>query len=704
MFSCNVDNCVTCSGVNICQTCAANFTLTADGSKCLQPIRDIIQPKIDYTTFDPAEEIVRVQFEESVAGMDLETFIYTLVDKITGEEMKCTLCKSEKIPKNERLLKFSIDSYREILSAQLKVTYPVNKQLKKKSRILASEDDTQTLIIDDLYVSGRAGLSAGTGGAAKRATDIKGSFIAFNSIRFFGFFFLGFLDTVQAFWPTSLFSWLQVWTLFRGPFLAYLERFTMWHRKWYLLVINFGEPFADFADWNLDGKVCIAGNEYPLNRVGCSLTDTFGQNFIVILFILLFCLLVSAAFAIVAIYRRRSNKNEETPSLFGSQFSYKTGLIFFLRFMNAIQPSLCIWSVLQFDTHFKTPNMALGVVISFIFTVYSLTILFLTMILALRIWNHSKTLQNDTELDNCVSISNKVGGWLSCLSFQFNTLKKPTAYYQLLNPVVEGIRVLLICVLVVAVKNPKVGLSFILIVEFLRLCYRAVLLKAISSWVYYVEELLFSLVFFMFVASSLGAVTKVATEITLQTSVALFMVSLIIIVWIICLFNILWDIVVKVKEYRSSETQKKSRKYQEADTNVNSSPTNLNILQMQEGSPEEKAQRNRIQQDNSIDEIAYPKHQHQTGNVLESEQNVINEDNYDPELDEGIGGVYKTKISKPQITQKHAIDEDNFGAELDEGNDRANNTNSKAGKLSVTIGSPQIPKTGGMNVEGSPFI
>jgi hypothetical protein len=514
---------------------------------------------------------------------------------------------------------------------------------------------------------------------------------------------LGFLNTVQAFWPTSLFSWLQVWSLFRGPFLAYLERFTMWHRKWYLLVINFGEPFADladFADWNIDGKVCISGTEYPFNRLGCSLTDTFGQNFIVILFILLFCLLVSATLTIVAIYRRRSNRNGATQTLFGSEFSYKTSLIFFLRFMNAIQPSLCIWSVLQFDTYIKTPNMALGVVISFIFTVYSLTILFLTMILALRIWNHSKTLQNDTELDNCVSISNKVGGLLSCLSFQFNTLKKPTAYYQLLNPVVEGIRVLLICVLVVAVNDPKVGLSFILIVEFLRLCYRAVLLKAISSWVYYVEELLFSLVFFMFVASTLGAVTKVASQITLQNSVAVFMAALIIIVWIICLFNILWDILVKVREYRSCKTEKRSRNYQEAQTNVNSSPANLNKLQMLEGSPEEKAQRNRVKRIGN-DEITYPQHQHQTGHVLESEQNFINEANYDPEIDEG---VYKTKINKPHPPQKHTINEDNYDAELDEGNDRVNNTYSKAGKLSITIGSPQISKTRGMNVEGSPFI
>ena len=131
-----------------------------------------------------------VQFEESVAGMDLETFTYVLVDKISGQESKCTLCKSEKVPTNDRLLKFSIDSYREIVSAKLKVTYPVNRQLKK-TRLLGSSDDTKTLVIDDLYLSGRAGQAGGAVGAAKKSNRYQGLIHSFQQYQILRILLLG---------------------------------------------------------------------------------------------------------------------------------------------------------------------------------------------------------------------------------------------------------------------------------------------------------------------------------------------------------------------------------------------------------------------------------------------------------------------------------------------------------------------------------
>ena len=274
--------------------------------------------------------------------------------------------------------------------------------------------------------------------------------------------------------------------------------------------------------------------------------------------------------------------------------------------MNAIQPSLCIWGMLHFDNHIKTSNMTLGMVVSIIFAVYCFAVLYLTLKLSTRIWNHCKTAPNDPELDSCDKITNKVGGWLSCFSFQYNTLKRPTAYYQLLNPLVEGMRVLVICLLVVGITNPKVGLSLILLVEFVRLCYRAALFKVMVSWVYYGEELLFCFVFSMFVASKLGVYSSIASEATFQKKVAVFTAFLIVLVRFTCLLSIIWDILVKISEYRSGIKQTRKRIYQETERNINDSPMTLNIIQLQDGHSEDNNSLDERKQKIDIDENTYP--------------------------------------------------------------------------------------------------
>ena len=184
-YICDVKNCTICSGIDVCKTCADGYVPSVDGLVCLEIAVEIIKPAVDYTTYDPLEETASVQFEEPVTGMNLDTFKYTLVDKITGREANCNHCRAEKSTKDYRILKFHIDSDIEIVSGKLKVTYPLNRQTKRISRVLESVNTIETIIIDDIYLSGRAG------GEKTHDTNTNNSFIVFNSIRFFQTFLLG---------------------------------------------------------------------------------------------------------------------------------------------------------------------------------------------------------------------------------------------------------------------------------------------------------------------------------------------------------------------------------------------------------------------------------------------------------------------------------------------------------------------------------
>ena len=236
-----------------------------------------------------------------------------------------------------------------------------------------------------------------------------------------------------------------------GRFLSYPDRFLNWHYKWFLLVIDFGDPFKYFRDWNLNGTQCVSDTTYPFSRLGCSLFDNFGQNFIMIFVVLLFCLIMTSVITLIYYKKKKSNKvsditsnpNQDQESIAKKYFLMNgLGLNYFLRFMDSIQPSLIFFTLLQFNTFFKDSHLAVSVFFAVVLFMYYLLAGACSALLTLKLWRALK--QSSEQVVDFQSLATSEKSWLRHFTFQYSGLTKASRWWHLIAPEVEFFRALLI--------------------------------------------------------------------------------------------------------------------------------------------------------------------------------------------------------------------------------------------------------------------
>ena len=472
---------------------------------------------IEYSSYNTINLVATVQFVGSMVNVNTDIFTYKIIEKIDGKIHDCPKCKAFKDANHFRVLKFKFDSDVRIISGQAIVTYPVSKT---STRILQDSLEVGKLVFDDIYLPGNDTTEKNNDRDTYRAE------IAFDAIRILALLVFIYLMITQAFLPTYLFSWLQIWSVIGGPFLVYPDRFLKWHRDWHILVIDFGDPFSTFVDWNTVGGVCAAGKYYPLNQLGCSITQNFGQNFIVILFIMIFCLIVGGILALMSrMTSLKSEANSPVPPQLKKKekarvgFSY--GVITFMRFMQAFQPSLILFSIMQFYTHKASAKMSLGVFLSFMFLSYFVAMQAMTGLAVKRLIVHLKPSEDEEEAVMSVyDVAMNLDGWTKIFAFQFSDTRKGFRYVHLAAPAVEFIRILLVSVFAVTLEyNVKASLGLILTIELLRFGYQAALFKSKTRLFYYIVETIFSFLFVLFVILKIGSNNITITETTRQVNV-----------------------------------------------------------------------------------------------------------------------------------------------------------------------------------------
>lgn len=541
---CSITDCTACSADNVCSACGNGKTLNTARNTCENPQSTPSQyPRpnlsryrrlsasevtVEYTKFNIERKEAIVQFKESVAGLDINAFQYQLIDKINGKSYPCPLCKASRVENHYRVLKFDFVADVKMMSAQAIISIPISNTKTPQSK--------KTITIDDIYLTGIDYRDESV------HNEDYGSYTALNTIRFIAMLLLALAGSALAFWPTNMFSWLQLWSVIGGPYVLYPDRLLRWHRDWYLLVINFGTPFSGFVDWNTTGGICTAGSSYPLIHKGCSFTENFGQNFIIILCVLLFSFMLGAVLELVGQLLERKARNEggvgtRADGTLKNMLKFRHGITFFLQFLQSIQPSLVFFSLLQFRTHYATSKMSLGVILSTFFFVYFVGVSISTTFLSVKIWQRNKDASSATGIHSTSSeVAELVGGPLKIFSFQFKELKAATNLYALLSPAVEFTRVLLICIFIIVLPdNAEASLGLILTVELLRLTYQIVIFKSKVKLMYFILESIFSLTFVLFLILKLASLNTQITIQTRQTNIGITLTVLVMIVWFTCL-------------------------------------------------------------------------------------------------------------------------------------------------------------------------
>jgi hypothetical protein len=523
--SCSVDFCLECETEATCKTCQTGFKLENAGKLC--NLLSLASEDEIYNVFNTETQSGFVQLNRPAADFDVNVFTFYLKDSINGSTFKCPHCKAEPHGEFSKALQFKVQTDVEMLSASLHATYPASS-VKSQPRKLQSSESEGVLIVHNLRLPG-------TG--ANHDDMTYSAFTAFNAIRFIGTIVLGFFNSIHAFWPTYQFSWLQIWAVLPGKFLSYPDRFLNWHYKWYLLVVNFGDPFKTFRDWNLDGYKCVAYDTYPFSKLGCSFVDNFGQNFVIIFCVLAFCLASLAFFYFF-------NKRITQKSLIDSKYSGVSinrefrnqiiknnglGMTYFMKFMNSIQPSLMFFSLLQFNTYLNSPNMGVSVFFSVVFFVFYLVIAILSAYLSKRMSSFMK--DRKTKLKTLDELAFAEGGTLNILSFQYSGYLVGPTFRHLLLPLVEYARILFNCIFLVALKkSPQAALALILVVEAARTAYIVSLHRLRLSLVYAIMDYVVSGLYLLYILLKLGA-NGSSDEESSQRGVGWVMAAIYAVVW-----------------------------------------------------------------------------------------------------------------------------------------------------------------------------
>ena len=564
--TCSVASCLECDSETVCTKCKPGRLREKNGTLCSllsEPSKDQV-----YSVYSPEHQTGFVQLNRAASDFDVKAFTFTLRDTLSDSTFECPLCSAELDAEFAKALVFRIRTDVELLSASLHSTFAVST-LKSSSRSLESTTEEESvLIVENLRLPGNG---------SNNDEMTHNAFIAFNAIRLLGMLVLGFFSSVHAFWPTIQFSWLQVWAVLPGRFLSYPDRFLNWHYKWYLLVIDFGDPFKTFRDWNLDGTKCVATERYPFSKLGCSFVDNFGQNFVIIFCVLAFCLIAMAS---NMFYQKQKNAQSMRAVSRSNTFQGPVrttlkdhilqnnglGLTYFMKFMNSIQPSLMFFSLLQFNTYVNSPHMGVSVLFAVAFFIYYLASAGCCFLLSRKIWVFIK--DRKSNLNSLEELAFAEGGILKSFSFQYSGYLIGTYYWQLLGPLVEFFRILLISILIIVLKkSPSAALGLVLAIEVMRTAYIAALHKLRPSLIYSVQDYVVSGLFLLYIILKLGA-NGSSDEAEVQLKIGWVMAAIYAAVWVSVVINIFLDGLMTKRAL-----DKKSAELKQA-YNANASPMN----------------------------------------------------------------------------------------------------------------------------------
>ena len=583
--SCTIDHCTACDSNNLCLSCINGFTLASNKKSCnltLYEIRDQT-----YSDFNVETQQAYIQLEKAAADYDLAVFLYVIIDEITKKTYVCSKCSASLVPEFYKAMKFFVVSEVELLSATLQCSYPLSS-VKSSSRLLQETDGYGAFRIENIRLPG----SDGTKSNDKIAYE---AFTTINALRFFGTIFLGLFNSAHAFWSTYQYSWIQLWALLPGKFISYPDRFLNWHYKWYLLVIDFGDPFKSWKDWNSGGTKCFAQNEYPTSRLGCGFVDNFGQNFIIIFCVLAFCLLISSIMVIDWWRKRRTGSPSAQPGkrrFFRSNTQIEKqmpkilatiyiglGMPYFFRFMDAIQPSIIYFSMLQFATYVvETTNLGVSVFFAVMFFLYYLATTAISFLLAMKLWDSIK--ESDEEIKDLGRTARKVGGWYRTFSFHYNGFTRVTRFWHLLYPVVEYVRVLLICIFMIALrKHPKTSLGLVFLVEIIRIAYIAILHKYRISFLYALQDYVITGFFLLYLILKIASNDSYSEE-AIQVRIGWAMAFFLGVIWAFILIDTIIDTFINTKDIIQMLRDKKK-----AASDKSKSSNEINVLQMPHSDP-----------------------------------------------------------------------------------------------------------------------
>lgn len=476
--------------------------------------------------------------------MNLDEFTYKIIDSVNGKEYTCSNkdCKANFVTGKPKALSFSFDTDFSVPSGKCEVTYP--KIMRKKARRILASADSYSFVIDGISLTARS---------EKGAKDqAKNGHIAVNAIRFFSTIWLAILGSPHTFWATNLFSWIQVFAFLRGPYLADAEQYISPHQKWFILAADFGDPFKTWNNWDNEDRICRAGTEYPFNKFGCSFTDTFGQNFIVMLGVLLFCLILSA---VVLIRRARNNKNKVEPK--GSESREKKadnptwldkvcvrlGYWYYLRWVQALQPSILFFSLLDFRTSYTQSRLAFGTFLSAMFFLYYLTCAVLTIILAVKVWRSPNRANEDSACLETLAL--KEGGMFRWLSFQYCDMKVPAYFFQMLNPTVDFLRTLIFAAFLVGIDNSQISLGMIFFVELIRFVFQQLHFTKKKNLYFSIMDVLVGVLMFLYLIVKLSTTTSGKLASSVQDA-GKGIAGLIVLFWIVVMVDIIYSTVLAI--------------------------------------------------------------------------------------------------------------------------------------------------------------
>ena len=474
---------------------------------------------------------------------DPSSFTFFITDHTTGQTYTCLFpkCIAKVDPNNPKALIITFDKNLQIFKGSAKVTYSISSLSVKaqQQRLLqtGNPNATGSFEIDNLHLVGNL-----TRNSQKVAYN---AFTAINAIRFFSTLILSVLNTAHAFWATSMFSWLQVWGLLRGDYLVYPERFLAGHSDWFLLVINFGEPWKNWNDWDKGTFRCRVDEEFPLSKLGCSMTDTFGQNIIVIICVFGFCLIFGILYLI---WGRKANGGQTPTSnanmTWGQRFTMGLGFTYFLRWLQAIQPSLIFFCITQWYSFANSSRMGLGVFWSIFFFIYFFAVALFSVFLAFKVWGEVRDNKEGNHDQTVEWTARRVGGFFSPYGFLYCDLKTVTGLWQLFYPLVDFLRAILVAVFIVAVnKNNKTSLGLVLLVELLRIGYHTALFRNKTSTIYAIQDFISGLLLILYLILK-NSVEDEPNQRRAQEAAGSAMALFIGMIWALCLFDMIYDLFV----------------------------------------------------------------------------------------------------------------------------------------------------------------
>lgn len=553
--SCKEDilKCETCTSHLVCQTCSnSTFTIGNQCQFCIEGyIPDAKNPntcvKVDLEEskdfFDATQGVATVEFATEADIFDITAFTYVITDQTSGETFNCIYpkCSATVDPNNPNSLLFTFDKNLQIFKGSAVVSYPLNTlQANRESRLLqnaSSTNNTGSFVIDNLHLVGNSSRNSG-----KVAYN---AYTAINAIRFFGTIVLSILNSAHAFWSTNTYSWLQVWSLLRGEYLVYPDRFLANHASWYLVVIDFGEPWRNWNDWDTRFSTCRVSGDFPLSKLGCSMTDTFGQNIIVVLCVFAFCLIFGILYLIWG--RSRSENqlvNSNAKMTWKQRFTMGLGFNYLFRWIQAIQPSLIFFSIAQYYTFTNNSKMGLGLFWAIFFLIYFTLVAVFSVLLAMKTWGEIRENRDNIQDQTVEWTARRVGGIFSPYAFLYSDLRTVTGVWQLFYPVVEYFRAILVAVFILTIDtNNKTSLGLVLLIELLRICYQSALFRNKVSTIYGIIDFATGvcLILYLILKNSVVGEQNVRRA---QEAVGSAMALFIAIIWGLCLFDLLYDLFV----------------------------------------------------------------------------------------------------------------------------------------------------------------